>query len=91
MTSQIRQPDRGIWVSVAAMTVCGLSIGQPCVVNDTHVMMSWPAKLKDQTSVALTASNMELLGLDQDAGSAVSVKRFTPTRSIADVCVLRMR
>ncbi|XP_005101069.1 ATPase family protein 2 homolog [Aplysia californica] len=89
VTKSIRNSDGTIWLSIPAMQVCGLSIGQHCVVNNVCVMRSWPAKMPALTSVAITGSCLELLGLV--VGGEVTVQRFLPTETVTESCALRLQ
>ena len=89
MSKSVRDPVNALWLSVSAMQVCGLSIGQPCLVNGVKVMMSWPAKLPELTGAALTFESQELLGLQN--GSEVTVQRFHPTNVVTESLTLDLR
>jgi len=89
LTKSIRNGDSAIWLSVSAMQVCGLAIGQLCLVNDLCVMRSWPSKMPQLTSVALSSTNIEILGTS--IGDQVTVQRFYGTEAVADACALKLQ
>uniref|UniRef100_A0A0B7ARL7 AAA+ ATPase domain-containing protein n=2 Tax=Arion vulgaris TaxID=1028688 RepID=A0A0B7ARL7_9EUPU len=89
ITQNIRDKDSVIWLAVPTMQICGLSIGQPCVVNRRIVKRAWPLKQLPLSNVALTALCLDELGTkDEDI---ITVERFVPNDYIVQSAVLQLR
>ncbi|KAL8558328.1 hypothetical protein ACOMHN_059575 [Nucella lapillus] len=74
-------------VHPATILVCGLAIGQLCVVNDCRVMTAWPCPALTPTAVFLPPFALEVIAkdvtfdpdLDPDPDLVVTVQRFLPS------------
>lgn len=72
----IRDQDSVVWLAVQTMQMCGLSIGQPCVISKVVVKRAWPHKSLPLSSVALSKTSRDELGVCKD--KYVTVERFMP-------------
>ncbi|KAL8610060.1 hypothetical protein ACOMHN_045458 [Nucella lapillus] len=79
--------DNMLLVHPATILVCGLAIGQLCVVNDCRVMTAWPCPALTPTAVFLPPFALEVIAkdvtfdpdLDPDPDLVVTVQRFLPS------------
>ncbi|GFR59510.1 spermatogenesis-associated protein 5-like [Elysia marginata] len=80
VTKSIRDQDSVVWLAVQTMQVCGLAIGQPCVVNKVLMKRAWPLKSLPLSGIALSKVSREELGVSKD--SFVFVERFVPNERL---------
>ncbi|GFN81813.1 spermatogenesis-associated protein 5-like [Plakobranchus ocellatus] len=76
VTKSIRDRDSAVWLAIQTMQMCGLSIGQPCVVNKQVIKRTWPHKSMALSSVALSQPSLKELSKSKD--DYVSVERYVP-------------
>ncbi|CAL1536859.1 unnamed protein product [Lymnaea stagnalis] len=76
LTKTLRSSNDVIWLAIPAMQICGLSIGQPCIVNRTLIKQVWPYQTSASSTVAVTARCLDEMGLKE--GDVVTVERFKP-------------
>ncbi|KAK7496412.1 hypothetical protein BaRGS_00012334 [Batillaria attramentaria] len=67
--------DDVVFVHPSTMLICGLCLGQPCVVNTSYVLHAWPSSVLHPASVAL-ASNYHS-SLPHSHQNIVTVEQFT--------------
>ena len=75
--------EHTILLNSSVMWVCGLAIGQPCLVNSHHVLTLWPCNSLPATSILLPPLLADII-TESTAGEAstVTVERFTPSGSV---------
>ena len=63
-----------VWLAIQTMQVCGLAIGQLCVLNKVLVKRAWPHKSLPLSGVALSQVSREELNVSKE--EFVTVERF---------------
>ncbi|XP_076446620.1 ATPase family gene 2 protein homolog A-like isoform X2 [Babylonia areolata] len=84
--------DRVVLLHPGTMGVCGLGVGQPCLVSGQHVLWSWPCDGLPPTSLLLPPILLHLLGEGGQSVDVVTVQRFLPPSADAHhvhVCMER--
>ena len=75
--------DHTVLVNSSVMGVCGLAIGQPCLVNGHHVLTLWPCNSIPATSVLLPPILADIVAESGASESnTVTVEQFTPAGSV---------
>ncbi|BFZ15323.1 hypothetical protein BsWGS_18362 [Bradybaena similaris] len=89
ITQNIQDKDSVVWLAVPTMRLCGLSIGQLCIVNKILVKRSWPLKSFPLSKVALSDQSITELVTRED--DMVTVERFFPNDRVVQSAVLTIR
>lgn len=77
---------KAVCLNPSLMQLCGFSIGDACIVNQTYVKMCWPCLNLNPTSVAFADCMLGREHLVQN--QLVSVQLFVDTSQVADQVIL---
>ncbi|KAI8798993.1 spermatogenesis-associated protein 5 [Biomphalaria glabrata] len=82
----VREYNSVVWLSIPAMQLCGLSIGQPCVINKTVIKRAWPNQTPNLASVAMTTECMNEMTIQK--GDTVTVEKLVAKGETASMLEL---